>query len=203
MFQIVMAKVSDLFCVVHLFDVYPDNSSFFYVGKHAEWLPYVDKLIIEMLANRTPPTCVQANLYAMAKVIMPNFEVIKELPSLRYIRNSRTTLWLVTKTLAAYQLGKAKDWKQLHTDETSRCQTSLVNVVMSYLMEDDEFRTICLNSAIIAENVMASSQSRAIIGSFQESATLLKKWHDKTAELFPNELDLKDGISDPSTLDVT
>ncbi len=173
MFQIMMAKVSDLFCVVHLFDVYPDNSSFFCVGKHAEWLPYIDKRIIEMLANRTPPTCVQANLYAMAKVIMPNFEVIKELPRLCYI--SRTTLWLVTKTLAAYQLGNAKDWKQLHTDETSRCQTSLVNVVMSYLKEDDEFRTICLNSAIIAENGMASSQSRAIIGSFQESATLLKK----------------------------
>jgi len=99
-----------------------------------------------MLANRTPPTCVQANLYAMAKVIMPNFEIIKELPSLRYIRNSRTTHWIVTKTLAAYQLGKAKDWKQLHTDETNRCQTSLVNVVMSYLMEEDELQTICQNS---------------------------------------------------------
>ena len=109
-----------IFLVIHIFDVYPDNSSFFCVGKHAEWLPYVDKLIIEMLANRTPATCVQSNLYAMAKIIMPNFEVFKELPSLRYIINSCTTLWLVTKTLAAYQLGKAKDWKQLHTDETSR-----------------------------------------------------------------------------------
>ena len=24
-------------------------------GKHAEWLPHVDKLIMEMLVNRTPP----------------------------------------------------------------------------------------------------------------------------------------------------
>ncbi len=119
---------------------------------------------------------------------MPNFEVIKELPSLRYIRNSRTTLWLVTKTLAAYQLGKAKDWKQLHNDETSRRQTSLVNVVMSYLTEDDEFRTICLNSAIIAENGMASSQSRAIIGSFKESATLLKNGMTKQLNCFQMSL---------------
>ena len=141
-----------------------------------------------MLANRTPPTCVQANFHAMAKVIIPNFEVIKELPSLRYIRNSRTTLCLVTKTLAAYQLGKAKDWKQLHTDETSRWQTSLVNVVTSFLMEDDEFQTIGLNSTIIAENGMASSQSRAIIGSFKESATLLKNGMTKQLNCFPMTL---------------
>ena len=74
---------------------------------------------------------------------------------------------------------------------------------MSYLTEDDEFRTICLNSAIIAENGMASSQSRAIIGSFKESATLLKNGMTKQLNFFPNELDLKDGIPDPSTLDVT
>jgi hypothetical protein len=70
------------------------NCNLFCVGKNVEWLPYIDKLILEMLANMMPPTCVQANLYAMAKVIMPNHEVVKELPSPCYIGNSRTMLSL-------------------------------------------------------------------------------------------------------------
>ena len=41
-------------------------------------------------------------------------------------------LWEVTKTLAAYQLGNAANWKQLHTDETSGHQTVLANVVVKY-----------------------------------------------------------------------
>jgi len=33
--------------------------------------------------------------------------------------------------------------------------------------------------------------------------SFVKKWHNKTAELFPNELDLKDDIPDPSLHYVT
>ena len=88
------------------------------LGKHAEWLPHVDKLILEMLANHTPPSCIQANIYAMAKVILPGVDAVKDLPSLNHIKNLRTKLWLLTKTLAAYQISNAKVWKQLHTDGT-------------------------------------------------------------------------------------
>ncbi|KAL3779114.1 hypothetical protein ACHAWO_005927 [Cyclotella atomus] len=73
-------------------------------GKHAEWLPHVDKLIMEMLANRTPPTCIQANIYAMAQAIFPDYDIVKEIPSLKHIKNLRTAMYTVAKTLAAYQL---------------------------------------------------------------------------------------------------
>jgi hypothetical protein len=99
-------------------------------GKHAEWLPHVDKLIMEMLANRTPPTCIQANIYAMAQAIFPDYNIVKEIPSLKHIKNLRTAMYTVAKTLAAYQLGKAKAWRQLHSDETSQRQTSLLNLLM-------------------------------------------------------------------------
>jgi uncharacterized membrane protein YkvA (DUF1232 family) len=82
------------------------------VGKHAEWMPHVDKLVIEMLANRTPPSCIQANLYAMAKVIFPNDIIVKELPSLKYIKDLHIPLYTVTKTLAVHHLGNAVNWKQ-------------------------------------------------------------------------------------------
>ncbi len=34
---------------------------------HQEWKPYVDKLIIEMLCHRTPPTCIQSVMVAFKK----------------------------------------------------------------------------------------------------------------------------------------
>ena len=95
----------------------------------------------------------------MAKTMLPKINVVKELLSLQHIKKLCTHLWLVTKTLAAYQIGIAKGWKQLHTDETSCHQTSLVTVVMSFLMEDDKFKTVCLNGAIISEDGTAAAQS--------------------------------------------
>lgn len=165
-------------------------------------MPHVDKLILEMLSNRTPPTCVQANIFAVAKVLHPSIDVVKELPSLKHIKNLRTTLWLVSRTLAAFQIGKAKLLKQLHTDGTNRRQTSLINVVISFLTENDEFRTICLDGAIIAEDGTAEQQSRSILGSFTESARLLEKWCHETVYMFPNRPDLLEGLPDPSSMDI-
>ena len=34
---------------------------------HQEWRPHVDKLIIEMLCHRTPPTCIQSVMVAFSK----------------------------------------------------------------------------------------------------------------------------------------
>ena len=34
---------------------------------HQEWRSHVDKLIIEMLCNRTPPTCIQSVMVAFSK----------------------------------------------------------------------------------------------------------------------------------------
>lgn len=173
-------------------------------GVHAEWLPHVDKLIIEMLANRTPPTCIQANIYAMAKVIYPHDDIVKELPSLKYIKDLRIPLYTVTKTLAAHRLGNAVDWKQIHSDETSRRQVSLLNVVQGVIEKDyDKIRTICLDLAILPKNSTAEEQSIAIIGVYDELAKLLTDWRTETSRLFPHRQDLLEHIADPTTIDVT
>jgi hypothetical protein len=134
----------------------------------------VDKLILEILSKWAAPTCVQANIYVVAKTLFPGVDIVKKLPSLKHIKDLRTTLLLVTKTLAASHLGNAKALKQLHTDATNHRQTSLVNVVMSFLLEDDKFKTICLDGAIIAETAQTDHASRAVINSFSESAQLLE-----------------------------
>ena len=47
----------------------------------------------------------------------------------RVSKNMRSALLLTTKSLAAYWLGSADSWKQLHTNETSRRQISWVPYV--------------------------------------------------------------------------
>jgi hypothetical protein len=76
-------------------------------GGSCEWLLHVDKLILEMLANCTPPTCIQANIFAMSRVLHLEMDIVRELPSVKHIKSLRTVLSTVTKTLAAYQLGHA------------------------------------------------------------------------------------------------
>ena len=98
-----------------------------------------------MLKNRTPPTFIQTNIYAMARVVFPNKNIVIELPYLKHIKNLRTVLSLISKSLAAHSLGNAKVRKQVHTDESERRRTLLVNVVMTLLYNDDNLKNICLS----------------------------------------------------------
>ena len=66
-------------------------------GGSCEWLPHVDKLILEMLANRTPPTCIQANIFAMSRVLHSEIDIVRELPSVKHIKSLRTVLSTVKK----------------------------------------------------------------------------------------------------------
>ena len=69
-----------------------------------------------MIANRTPPSCIQANIYAMAKVRFPGDDIVKELPSVNHFKQLQKSIYIIAKTLYAFQLGSAKKLKQLHLD---------------------------------------------------------------------------------------
>ena len=156
-----------------------------------------------MLTNRTPPTCIQANLVAMAEVLCHDMNLVKELPSLKHIKNLRTALYTVTKTLAAYRLADAKDWKQVHSDETSRRQTSLLNFLMGLLTQDNKFKAICIDLALISKNGTAPEQSRAVLTALRDCKILLQEWRNTTASMFPDKPELIDLIPDPSLIDIT
>jgi hypothetical protein len=168
-----------------------------------EWRIEVDKLVMELLANRCPPTSIQAYILVMARSLSPGHDIVCELPCLKTIRNMLTVVLRVTKTLAVLHIGKSPKWTQLHTDETSRRQISLMNVVVRLLGSDGALRSICLSGSIIAEDSTAENQSRAIIASFTESAKLLADWITVTAEMFPNCDDLIDLIPKPSSMCVS
>ena len=96
------------------------------------WDYRVTQIVLEMLAHRTPPSCVSANILTVVEILFPKHKIIHELPSLRFVRAARTILLQVTKTLAAYQIGNATTFSQLFSDGTSRRQTSIQNVIMEF-----------------------------------------------------------------------
>ena len=146
---------------------------------------------------------IQASILAMARSFFKGEDIVHELPCLKSIWNMRTVLLHTTKSLAAYWLGSVDAWQQLHTDETSRRQISLVNVVVGLIGSDGILRSICLSGSIIAEDSTAENQSRAIISSFTKSSQLLANWIKTTAEMFPDRDDLLDLIPKPSSICVS
>ena len=159
-----------------------------------EWTARVDKLILEMLYNRTPPTCIQANILAMARAFFSGGDIVKEIPCVKYIRNMRTTLLTITKTLAAYEIGNAKEVKQTHTDETSKRQASVLNVVNNILTQQGELRTICLAGDLMPPNGTAEEQSKAVVGSFAEGGRLMECWIAKHKKMFGGDDDLEEHL---------
>ena len=100
------------------------------------WNTNTDKLILNWLANRTPPSCIRVNLLSMALTINPNFEVVKEIPCVRHIQVLHTVLSDVTQAVSGKTISKYTKIKQLHTDGTSHKGTEIVNIVCSILNKD-------------------------------------------------------------------
>ena len=154
-----------------------------------QWLPHVDKLVMEMLAYRTPPSCIQANLLAMARTLNAKSEVIKEIPCRKHIQNLRSVLAIQTKTLAAKIIGQSKCIQQFHTDETGRAHISIVNVIVSVLNENDELKTVCLAGDIFPPDKTAEEQSKEVVSTFAESGRLLDNWRRTTQEMYGQDED--------------
>ena len=140
------------------------------------WKYHVEKLILEMLANRTPISSIQANIVSFCSHILPGQDVVEELPCVKHIRDMRTVQLTVAKTLAGKRVGDAKQIKQLNTDETSKLQVQVTNVILSILQNDETLKTVCLAGDIIGADGTAEEQVREIVQSFGEAGRLLEKW---------------------------
>jgi len=113
-------------------------------------------MVLEMLSHRTPPSCIPPVIITVVESLYDDQTVnaVRQLPSVRTVREWRSVLVVVTKTLAAYLLGRADSYEQLFTDGTSRRQTAVQNAVMVILTEGG-FKMVTLSSGILAENETA------------------------------------------------
>jgi hypothetical protein len=82
------------------------------------------QMVLEMLSHCTPPSCIPPVILTVVKSLYndPMVNAVRQLPSVRTVQEWRSVLVVVTKTLAAYLLGRADSYKQLFTDGTSQRQ---------------------------------------------------------------------------------
>jgi hypothetical protein len=159
------------------------------IGNPKAWDPIVTQLVIEMLAQRTPLSCIAANILSVVKLLVPNLPIVEELPSKRFAQECRTVLLYVTKTLAAYEIASTQLYQQLFTDGTSRRQTEMQNIVIGILTEAG-YRRVALDGCVISEEHNAKSVTASILVAFRESGKLLERWRSVTSELYPDRPDL-------------
>ena len=105
-----------------------------------EWNTISDKLILNWLANCTPPYCIQVNLLLMALAINHNFEVVNEIPCVRHIQVLRTVLSDVTQAVAGNTIAESTKNKKLHTDGASHKGIEIVNIVCSIFNKDKKLK---------------------------------------------------------------
>ena len=120
------------------------------------WDDWLVQMVLEMLSHCTPPSCIPPVILTVVESLYDDQTVnaVRQLPSVRTVREWRSVLVVVTKTLAAYLLGRADSYEQLFTDGTSRQQTAIQNTVMGILKEGG-FKMVTLSSGILAENETA------------------------------------------------
>eukprot|EP00985_Skeletonema_marinoi_P013178 scaffold6499_cov134-Skeletonema_marinoi.AAC.1 len=160
---------------------------------------------MELLVNGVPSRSINKSLLSFIH-LMTNGDTdytIEELPSVWYIRRVRTMLLTVTQVLAAYRLGKAKKWGQLHTDMTSRRQVHFLDLLLSYSDGDSdnehEYKTVLMSCCIFPEDETAKQQIESIDNFLKEQGALLEEWKLVIEKMYP---DYAHDIPDAASLDL-
>ena len=163
------------------------------------WPHWVVEMVIELLSHPTPPSCISANILTIAEALLPDMQVVHELPGLSWIRDARGLMTYLTKTMAAYQLAIVETYDQLFTDGTSRRHTPMQNVVIGWMSEQG-FKTLVLNNAILATNETGEAVTLSIIRAFKEGSKMIEIWREVTKRMFPDRDDLLDRLPLPTDL---
>ena len=146
-----------------------------------------------------PPESIPANILTVCRLICPNYDVVIELPSSKFVRECRCVLAVQTKILGAYQIARAPRLIMHHSDDTSRRGITFGN--SGTQLEDERGpRTVALSSAIVEVDGTAENQVAAIERTFAEGRDLLRNWREVTARMFPNRQDLLDQLPLPLKL---
>ena len=137
-----------------------------------EWPYWVTDMVLEMLTNRTPPNSITPNILTVCKLVSPNYDIVKELPGDRLLRQCRSVLAVHTKTLGASQIAGCKEMLEHKSDETSRRGVTFGNSIVR-IADVHGYKHVALSSAIIAKDGTAEEQVAAIERTFAEGRELL------------------------------
>jgi hypothetical protein len=76
------------------------------------WDEWFIQMVLKMLLHCTPPSCIPPVILTVVDSLYddPRLNAVRQLPSMQIVREWRSVPVVVTKTLAAYQLGKADSY---------------------------------------------------------------------------------------------
>ena len=116
-----------------------------------EWPYWVTDMVLEMLTQRTAPNAIAPNILTVCKLVSPNFDIVKELPRERFLRQSRSILAVHTKTLRAFQIAGCKEMLEHKSNDTSRRGITFGNSIVK-IADDHGYKNVALSSAIITKD---------------------------------------------------
>ena len=120
-------------------------------GGGLEWSDTVTQLVLKMLLHCTPLFCISSNILSVAKFILPNSDVIHQLPGVKFIRLFRGTLSYLTKLLASDELARAPKFLEQHSEGTERWQKDFQHNIVS-ISKEGGFKHVTLESCILYVN---------------------------------------------------
>ena len=117
------------------------------------------------------------------------------MPGVSFIRECRSLLVVITKSLAARHVSGLESFDQLCTDGTDVRQTEFENVVIGY-MSDSGFKSVILDATVIPDGKTAEQINASIIRTFKEAGDLLDDWRKVTEELHEDDPELQELLDD-------
>ena len=156
---------------------------------------------LKLLTHQTPPSFISPNILTIASVLIYGQNIIRQLPTTRFHKQTRTFLVHMTKTLVAFQLAGVPEFDQLMTGGTDRHTNKMENIIIGF-MNHNGHKCITLSSSILPENGTAESCTEAVMDTFKEGKELLSSWHSKTENMYPNHPDLLAIIPPSSELNI-
>jgi len=160
------------------------------------------QLVLELLSHCTPPSCIPANILTVCSLVFPNHKVVEELPSGSFVRHCCSILSVETKTLAAYNIARAPLIVEDHSDGTARRQTHVQNSICR-VASGAGYRSITLDSAILAEDETSEMLTESILRTFKKGRGMLEQLRSVTKRMFPGRNDLLNLIPEPSELSLS
>ena len=101
-------------------------------------------MVLELLSHRPPPSCITTKILTVAEILYTHTKIVKELPSISFVRGCRIEVSFFTNLLAAYRMGKDNKYLEHHSDRTQRRQISLKTVLSGLLQRVASRQRHCL-----------------------------------------------------------
>ena len=117
-------------------------------------------MVCKLLVLGIPPNAIPGTIITMYESL---YDIdCSDVLLAKFARECRDVIRIVCETLTAMKLASTDDWKQIFTDETSRCQQSFSTLIIGIAGEEGELDPVIVSSCMFVPDGSADSTFEAI-----------------------------------------